>query len=132
MNQKDNVVLMGDFNAPLNVSDKPFTRAARKILDWEESGKVRILNDNQIPTRVPFKKGDAENCLDLIMITKGLEDRTKNCKLDVDREWTPARAVSTGKGIGPGTVCIRGQASDHKAQKVTLFLDIVEKEKAGN
>ena len=52
-----NVVLMGDFNAPLNVSDKPFTTAARKILDWEESGEVRILNDKQIPTRVPFKKG---------------------------------------------------------------------------
>ena len=69
---------MGDFNAPLNVSDKPFIPAAKKILDWEESGEIRILNDKQIPTRVPFKKGDAENCLDLIMITKGLEDRTKN------------------------------------------------------
>ena len=61
---------MGDFNAPLNVSDKPFTAAARKILDWEESGEVRILNDKQIPTRVPFKKGDADNYLDLIMIKK--------------------------------------------------------------
>ena len=66
------------------------------------------------------------------MITKGLEDRTKYYKLDVDREWTPARAMPTGKGIGPGAVYTRGQASDHKAQKVTLFLDIVEKGKAGN
>ena len=96
----------------MNVSDKPFTAVARKIMDWEESGEVRILNDMQIPTLIPIKKGDAENCLDLIMITKGLEDRTKNYKLDVDREWTPARAVSTGKGVGPGTVYIRGQASD--------------------
>ena len=55
------------------------------------------------------------------MITKGLEDRTKNYKLDVNREWTPARAVSTGKGVGPGTVYIRGQANDHKAQKVTVM-----------
>ena len=69
---------MGDFNAPLNVSDKPFTTAARRILDWEESGEVRILNDKQILTRVPFNKEDAENCFDLIMISKGLEDRTKN------------------------------------------------------
>ena len=61
-----------------------------------------------------------------------LEDRTKYYKLDVDREWTPARAISTGKGIGPGAIYTRGQASDHKAQKVTLFLDIVEKGKAGN
>ena len=66
------------------------------------------------------------------MITKGLEDRTKNYKLDVDREWTPARAVATGKGIGPGKVYTRGQASDHKAHKVTLLLDIVEKGNEGN
>ena len=50
----------------------------------------------------------------------------------MNREWTPARAVSTGKEVGPGTVYIRGQANDHKAKKVTLFLDIVEKGKAGN
>ena len=36
-----NFVLMGDFNAPLNVSEKPFITAARQILDWEESGEVR-------------------------------------------------------------------------------------------
>ena len=95
---------MGDFNTPLNDLAKSFNTQARRILDWEESGDVRILNDKQIPTHIPFKKGDAENCLDLIMITKGLEDRTKNYKLDVDREWTPARALATGKGIGPEKV----------------------------
>ena len=42
------------------------------------------------------------------------------------------RAISTGKGVGLGTIYIRGQASDHKAQKVTLLLDIVEKGKEGN
>ena len=35
----------------------------------------------------------------------------------MDREWTPARAVPTGKGIVPGKEYTRGQASDHKAQK---------------
>ena len=34
-----NIVLMEDFNAPLNFSDKPFISAAKKILDWEESEK---------------------------------------------------------------------------------------------
>ena len=62
------------------------------------------------------------------MITKGLEDRTKYYKLD--RKWTPATAMTTGKGIGPGTIYTRGQASDQKAKKVTLFLDIVEKGEA--
>ena len=110
---------MEDFNGPLNVLEKPFIQAAKKILDWEESEEIRILNDKQIPTRVPFKKGDADNYLDLIMIKKGLEDRTKYYKLDVDREWNPARAMTTGKGIGPGAIYTRGKASDHKAQKVT-------------
>ena len=32
-----NVVLMRDFNDPLNILDKPFIPAAKKILDWEES-----------------------------------------------------------------------------------------------
>ena len=67
-----------------------------------------------------------------MMITKGLEDRTKYYKLDVDHEWTPARAEPTGQGIGPGTVYTRGKASDHMAQKVTVFLDLVEKGKEGN
>ena len=70
------MILMGDFNAPLNVSEKPFIHAAKRILEWEETGKKRILNEKQIPTRVPYRKGDTANCLDLMMITKGL-DRTK-------------------------------------------------------
>ena len=69
-----NVILMGDFNAPLNVSEKPFIPAAKKILEWEETGEIRILNNKQIPTRVPYRKGDTANCLDIMMITKGLED----------------------------------------------------------
>ena len=48
------------------------------------------------------------------MITKGLENRT------------------IGKGVGPGKEYTRGQPSDHKAQKVTLRLDIVEKGNEGN
>ena len=69
---------MRDFNAPLDVSDKPYIPSAKKILDWKEAGDIRILNDKQIPTLIQFKKGDAENCLDLIMITKGLEVRRQN------------------------------------------------------
>ena len=34
--------------------------------------------------------------------------------------------------IGPGTIYTRGKASDHMAQKVTVFLDLVEKGKAGD
>ena len=95
---------MSDFNAPLNKSEKPLKHAAKRILEWEETGEIRILNDKQIPIRVPFRKGDTANCLDLMMITPGLEDRSKYYKLDVDQEWNPARAEPTGQGVGPGTV----------------------------
>ena len=98
-----NVNLMGYFNAPLNVTEKPFIPATKKILEWEETGGIRILNDKQIPTRVSYRKGDTANCLDLMMITKGLVDRTKYYKFDVDREWTPARVERTGQALEPYT-----------------------------
>ena len=42
------------------------------------------------------------------------------------------RAEPTGHGICPETIYTRGKASDHMAQKVTVFLDLVEEGKAGN
>ena len=63
---------------------------------------------------------------------KNLYKRTKNYKLDENREWTPAKSVPTGEGSGPEKKYTRGNPSDHKAQKVTLMLDIVEKGKECN
>ena len=40
-------ILMGDFNAAINDSAKPFNKQAVKILEWEESGEIKILNDKQ-------------------------------------------------------------------------------------
>ena len=79
---------MGDFNAEVNDSAKPFNTQAKKIIEWEESGEIRILNDKQAPKHVPFKKEDEQNCLDFIMITPSLETKTRNYMLDVYREWT--------------------------------------------
>ena len=45
-----NVILMGDFNAPLNDTARPFNMASRKILELEETGDIRILNNTQVPT----------------------------------------------------------------------------------
>ena len=47
---------MGDFNAAINDSAKPLKKAAVKILDWEKTGEIRILNDKQEPTHIPFQK----------------------------------------------------------------------------
>ena len=80
---------MGDFNAAVNDTAKPFNTQERRILHWEESGEVIMLNDKQAPTHISLKKVHAENCLYFTMITKGLETRPRNYKLDVDREWTP-------------------------------------------
>ena len=60
-NEGQNVILMGDFNAPLNNTAKPFNLAARRILKWEETGDIRNLDDKQIPTIVPFRKEDKAN-----------------------------------------------------------------------
>ena len=84
--------MIGDFNATLNDTAKPFNLASGKIIEWEKTGDIRILNNEQIPTRVPPRKGDQANCLDLMMISPGLENRTYNYKLDVDQEWSLARA----------------------------------------
>ena len=45
-----NVVMMGDFNAPVNDSARPHNLAARKILEWEATGEIKILTNKQIPT----------------------------------------------------------------------------------
>ena len=122
-------ILMGYFNAAINDSAKPFKKAAVKILDWEKTGEIRILNDKQEPTHIPFQKDHQHNCLDMVMITPGLESKLKSYKLDIARDWTLARAEATGEGVGPDKVYLRGQPSDHKAQKVTLVLEYHQKGK---
>ena len=84
-------------------------RAAKNILEGEETGKVRILNDKKEPTHVPYIKWQKKNCLELTMLIPGLEKRLKGYKLDIKRECTPAASVPTDK------VYVKGKPSDHKA-----------------
>ena len=77
--------MMGDFNAPVNESARPHNLAAQKILEWEATGEIKILTNKQIPTRVP-RKGDKSNYMDLMIITKGLENRTSDYALDVEHD----------------------------------------------
>ena len=69
---------MGDIHADINPCANPFTRAAKNLLEWEGTGKVRILNDKKEPTYVPYIRGHKQNCLDVIMITPGLEKKLKS------------------------------------------------------
>ena len=38
---------MGDMSAAINQSAKPYTKSAKNILEWEGTGKIRILNDKK-------------------------------------------------------------------------------------
>ena len=52
--------------------------------------------------------------------------------MDTEHEWSPS-ATQTKTNINGGTAAyLRGKPTDHKAQKVTLLLDLVEKGPAGN
>ena len=75
---------MGYFNAPINDSAK---KAAEKLLEWEKTGEIRILNDKQEPAHIPFKKGHQRNRINMVMITPGLESKLKGYKLDIARKW---------------------------------------------
>ena len=63
------------------------------------------------------RKGDKANCLDLMIITAGLEIRTYNYELDVNQEWSPAQAEQKGGGKSDEIVYLRGKPTDHKVRK---------------
>ena len=108
-----NVIMMGDFNTPLNdITNQPKNVATQKLLEWEKTGNIRILNDKETPTRVPGRKSDRANCLDLMIITKGLEKRISNYTLDTEHEWSPS-ATQTKTNINGGTAAyLRGKPTD--------------------
>ena len=71
----ENCVIKGDMNTAVNPDCKYITSAAKQMLAWEATGKVRILNDKTQPTRVPYVKTHQSNCIDLGIITPGLENQ---------------------------------------------------------
>ena len=64
-------LILGDISAPINKSVKPFIKSAKNILEWEETGEMRILNNKNKPTHVPIVKIHKKNCIDMAMITPG-------------------------------------------------------------
>ena len=128
-----NVKIMGDFNTPLNdIKNQPKNVATERLLQWEETGDIRILNNKEIPTRKPDKSTEKANCIDVMAITKGLENRISNYRLDTEQVWSPA-AVQAKTDINRDTAAyLRGKPTDHKAQMITLHLDLVENGPAGN
>ena len=58
--------------------------------------------------------------------------KTYYYELDVKHEWSPAQAEQKGGGKSDEIVYLRGKPTDHKAQKVTVMLDLVKRGQAGN
>ena len=103
------------------------------ILDWEKSGKVIILNDKTKPTRVPTQANYQPNCLDLAIATPGLTEKGIKFKLDEAREWTPAKAVPTGKKAKNGDLIYKKTSpSDHMAIETEIHANIIKPSKTGN
>ena len=66
----------------INPDCNKVTQAAKNILAWEESGKVRILNKKYEPSHIPFIIGQQQNYIVLTMIIPGLEKKLKGFTLD--------------------------------------------------
>ena len=64
----ENCMMIGDTNAAVNEDSSKRTHPTKQMLAWEASKKV-ILQ----PTRVPYVKSYQSNCLDMGIITPGLE-----------------------------------------------------------
>ena len=124
---------MGDMNAPVNPDTITESASQKIILDWEKSGKVVILNNKSKATRVPTQAKQQANCLDLGIATPGLAKKGIKFKLDEAREWTPAKAVPTGKKEKNGDlIYMRTSPSDHMAIKAEISINIVIPGKTGN
>merc|ERR1711892_1510108 len=128
-----NVLIMGDFNTALNdTKNKKPNLATDLLLEWEESGDIRILNNKEIPTRKPDIASHKANCIDIMAISKGLERKHSNYQLDTEHEWSPA-TVQTKYNVNLNTeVYLRNKSTDHKAQKVTLHVDLIANGNKGN
>ena len=101
-------------------------------MEWEESGDIRILNNKEIPTRKPDVATHKANCIDIMAISKGLERKHSDYQLDTEHEWSPATVQTKYNGNLNTEVYLRGKSTDHKAQKVTLHVDLIDNGNKGN
>ena len=129
----EDVIIMGDCNAPMNPGTFTKVPAQKIIEEWEKSGKVRILNDKTKPTRVPTQKKSQANCVDLTFVTPGITEKGVKFTLDETRAWTPARVAPTGKKApNGGLICRKTTPSDHMAMEAEIHVNIVVPNKTGN
>jgi hypothetical protein len=106
------VILIGDFNRPLQAPIP--SHGTKLLLDWEQTGQVKILNNKNVHTRIDpaTKKGST---LDLGVISINLKPRITEFKVDTEKEWTPY-------SMGKRSKRVTKRFSDHLGIKMSVRL----------
>ena len=94
---------------------------------WFDSGKVQMLNDPKIHTRIHPVTGRGST-LDLAIINPSLRSKVVHFKVDTYRRWS-LHGTITSKSTGRIQI---GKGSDHKGSECKLKVTILAATKAGN
>ena len=121
----EDCLLIGDLNRPM---DKPTELQKTRLMKaWIDTGKVQLLNDPKIHTRIDPVTGRGST-LDLGIITPSLKARVEHFKVDTYRRWS-LHGTITSKSTGRIQI---GKWSDHKGIECKLKVTILAATKAGN
>ena len=116
---------MGDLNRPM---DKPTELQKTRIMKaWIDSGKVMLLNDPKVHTRIDPVTGRGST-LDLAIVNPGLMNKVVHFKVDTHRRWS-LHGTITSKYTGRIQM---GKWSDHKGIECKLRVTILAHTKEGN
>ena len=116
---------MGNLNSPW--ISLPKFKKTRIMQAWIDSGKVLILNDPKVHTRIDPVTGRGST-LDLAIINPSLKSKVVHFKVDTYRRWS---LHGTIKSKSTGRIQI-GKWSDHKGIECKLKVTILATTKAGN
>ena len=121
----EDCLLIGDLNRPM---DKPTELQKTRLMKaWIDTGKVQLLNDPNVHTRIDPVTGRGST-LDLGIINPSLKARVEHFKVDTYRRWS-LHGTITSKSTGRIQI---GKWSDHKGIECKLKVTILAATKAGN
>ena len=118
-------LLIGDLNR--NVDKTTELPKTRLMQSWFDSGKVELLNDPKVHTRIDPVTGRGST-LDLAVITPSLRSCVEHFKVDKHRQWSLPGTV-TYKTTGRISI---GTWSDHKGIKCKLKVTVLAAKTACN